>query len=182
MKVYREVYETIMELSNPHNISCVERFINLYGETLHARFPDESSVIFRRLDDADNTFGDALARLGRTIYISERVCRELCFTPNEVLAAIAHEIGHIAYRTDPFGFDPEQRADSLTYDIGLGQQMIGVIEKLLLSRRYRQLTSSLVGRIHFLQNLEAEKVRIPHLDAHLSGDVSGSSARHIVSR
>lgn len=143
-----------MTLINKDNISIVESFIRLYGDALeklapHYRLP----IIFRRLSPSQNNYADIMGRIGNTIYISEEEVGRIGLTPPEILASLAHEIGHVVYSTRGWDLDCEQRADSLAADLGLGSQMISAIEKILDSRRFQKLTSSLVSRIHFLQNM-----------------------------
>lgn len=143
-----------MKLSNPHNLNIVDSFIRLYGNALgELGFSDDMEIEFLPLSDDENEYADIIVRLGRRIYLSEREIGRLGLSAPELFAAIAHEIGHIVYHTSPWDADAESRADTLAAQLGLGEQMIAVIEKIIASRRYRNLTSLLVQRIHFLQHL-----------------------------
>ena len=136
-----------MKLSNPHKLPIVESFIRLYGSVLQSpEFPEELSVEFLPLSDDENEYADILVRLGKRIYLSEREIGKLGLSSPEIFAALAHELGHIVYRTHPWHTDSESRADTLAARIGLRDQMIAVIEKIIASRRYRNLTSLLVQR------------------------------------
>lgn len=143
-----------MKLLNKYELPIVDAFIRLYGEAIAERFGSESyDVEFLPLADEENEYGDLLVRLGKRIYISERQTGRLGLSEPELFAAIAHELGHIFYRTHPWAYDAENRADSMAAELGLGRQMISVIEKIIASRRYRNITRLLVQRIQFLQHL-----------------------------
>lgn len=144
----------LMQLINRDNIAIVDSFIRLYGEVVTELAPHFTHPIeFRLLDDSENEYRDIMARIGHSIDISPKEAGAIGLTEGEMLAAIAHEIGHIVYGTRSWMPDCEQRADAWSAQLGLGDQMISAIGKILDSRRYRRLTSLLVERIHFLQNL-----------------------------
>ncbi len=143
-----------MHFINRQDIEIVDVFVRLFGEPVaeaatHYNMP----IIFKRLDRDDNRYNDIMVSMGNTIYISMEEIGSIGLSDTETLAAIAHEIGHIVYGAHGWWPDCEQRADMLAAKIGLGNQMISAIEKFIDSRRYRPLTSELVGRIHFLQNM-----------------------------
>lgn len=144
----------MVKLKNKDNLEIVESFIRIYGKVIEEMFPDDDKNIeIYSLHDEDNEYHDIMARLGDKIYISKRECGQIGFTDIEIMAALAHELGHVLLHTDPFLPDAETRADGLAADIGLGTQMISVIEKIIYSRRYRNITSDLVHRIHNLQHI-----------------------------
>ena len=144
----------VMKITNPHNIPIVGSFLRLYGEALEERFDNEDfEVEILPLSEAENHYGDILVRLGKKIFISERRTGEIGLTEPEMFAAIAHELGHIFYHTRAWDVDAENRADTLAAELGLGSQMISVIEKIIMSRRFRNITSLLVQRIQFLKHL-----------------------------
>lgn len=149
------IYHTLlMRLINRDNIEIVDVFIRLYGELLEELAPHyKGDIIFRDLSDADNEYNDIMGRVGNVIYHSEKEVGHIGLSDTEVLAALAHEIGHIVYNTRGWQRDQEERADSFAAELGLGNQMISAIEKIISSHRYHNLTSLLVGRIHFLQNM-----------------------------
>lgn len=135
-------------------IAAVESYLRLFGPTLRSLFADRDFVIdFRALPDADNEYRDVAVRLNKTIYISVSEAGALGLTDPELFAAVSHEIGHIVYGMLPFGQDAESRADSLAAELGLGTQMISLIDKIIASRRFRNLTTQLVRRIQYLQHL-----------------------------
>ncbi|MCM1152652.1 MAG: hypothetical protein NC328_03240 [Muribaculum sp.] len=143
-----------MTYVNNHNIPVVNAFLRLYGETLQKKFADSDITInFLPLHDDENTYHDILARLNKQIYLSETEIGRLGLTNPEIFAAIAHELGHILYHTHPWGYDAETRADTLAAELGLGTQMISVIEKIIACRRFRHITSELVHRIQYLQHI-----------------------------
>lgn len=143
-----------MQLINRQNIEIVDVFIRLFGELVSSLAPHFTEPIeFKILKDEENQYHDIMARVGRTIYLSPSEIGSVGLSDTEVLAAIAHEIGHIVYHTHAWQPDCEQRADMWAAQLGLGSQMIAAIEKFIESRRYRTLTSLLVERIHFLQNM-----------------------------
>ena len=135
-------------------------FIRMYGDVLSCMFADRGDfvVAVRPLPDADNEYRDMVARLGNTIYISERECGLAGFSDTDLMAALAHEIGHIVYGSLPFGLDAEMRADTLAFELGLGTQMKSAIDKIIATRRYRHLTSQLVRRLQMLTALERSAV------------------------
>lgn len=143
-----------MRILNPDNISIVESFLRLYSPELERRFGTLNyEVVISSLSDEDNDFHDIAARLGKKIFISRSQTDSLGLTFPEIYALIAHELGHIFYHTDPWDVDGENRADSLAAELGLADQMISVIEKIIQSRRFRNVTSLLVQRIQFLKHL-----------------------------
>lgn len=143
-----------MTFKNNDNIEIVNSFLRLYGEAIQGLTEDNRECIeFFLLRDADNDYGDPIVSICNEIQLSLSELGKLGLTEPEIFAAIAHEIGHIAYGTLPFGVDAESRADSFAAELGLANQMISVIEKLIASRRYRRVTGALVQRIYFLQHL-----------------------------
>lgn len=148
--------------TNKYELPEVESFLRLYGDDLRARFDEmrkladnktdlPETIEFVPLPDEENEYDDVVVKLENRIYISKRMVGEMGFSYPELFAVLAHELGHILYRTHPWGFDAEERADSLAAELGLGTQMISVIEKIIASRRFRNITSALVRRIQFLQ-------------------------------
>lgn len=143
-----------MQLINRENLEIADCFIHLYGEVLNKIAGHyEGRIEFKRLGREDNEYHDIMVRLGNSIYISEEEVGMIGLSDTELLASIAHEIGHIVYNTHGWQPDCELRADTLAAELGLGSQMISAIEKIIDSRRYNKLTSLLVERIHYLQNM-----------------------------
>ena len=143
-----------MRLINKDNIEIVDVFIRLYGELIEDIAPHyKGDIVFKNLPADENEYHDIMGRVGNVIYHSEVEVGKSGLSDTEVLAALAHEIGHIVYNTRGWQQDQEERADSFAAELGLGAQMISAIEKIISSRRYHKLTSLLVGRIHFLQNM-----------------------------
>lgn len=143
-----------MIFNNPQEIPVVSSFLRLYGDSIKSKLSyDNREVTFHYLPDRDNDFKDPIARLGNDIFLSITEIGKMGFSYPEQFAAIAHEIGHVAYGTLPFGSDAETRADSFAAEIGLGSQMINVIERIIMSRKYRDITSGLVQRIYYLEHL-----------------------------
>lgn len=143
-----------MQLINRENIEIVDIFTHMYGDLLNSLMPHyQGTIEFKNLLTDDNEYKDIMGRVGNVIFISREEAGKIGLTDTEMLAAIAHEIGHIVYNTRNWQADCEQRADMLAADLGLGSQMIRAIEKILDSRRYQRLTALLIQRIHFLQNM-----------------------------
>lgn len=143
-----------MKLYNPFDLPVVASFIRLFGDTITEKFEDNNTVItFLPLSDDENEYDDIIVRLGDKIYLSEKEIGRLGLSDPEIFAALAHELGHILYHTHPWGFDAESRADTLAAELGLRDQMISVIDKIITSKRFRNVTSSLVQRIQFLKHL-----------------------------
>lgn len=158
--MYRKYY--MLRFENKYELPEVKSFLRLYGDVLESKFHDMSAtdqkelrlpdiIEFLPLDDDENQYDDVVVKLENKIYISKRMIGELGFTYPELYAILAHELGHILYRTTPWGFDSEERADSFAAELGLGTQMISIIEKIIYSRRFGNMTSALVRRIQFLQ-------------------------------
>lgn len=152
----------MQKFTNKYSIPEVDSFLRLYGDALVRRFDELRALAddktelpevieFVPLKDEENEYDDVVVKLENRIYISKRMVGEMGFTYPELFAVLAHELGHILYRTHPWGFDAEERADSMAAELGLGDQMIAVIEKIIASRKFRNVTSALVRRIHFLQ-------------------------------
>lgn len=140
-----------MNIYNPHKIEIVDSFIRLFQIPLNEKFPESNTdITLLPLPDGENEYDDIVVRLGNKIFLSEKQIGLLGLTQPEIYAAIAHELGHILYHTNPWVADSESRADTLAAELGLRDQMIAVIEKIILSRRYRHITSLLVQRINFL--------------------------------
>lgn len=143
-----------MKLENPYNLPVVEAFIRLYADAINDKCDWKNKTIrFLPLPDHENKFRDVIVRYRDAIYISSSEIGKLGLTRPELFASLAHELGHIVYGMQPFGIDAETRADAFAAELGLGSQMISVIEKIIHSRRYRDITSRLVQRIQFLQHL-----------------------------
>ena len=141
-----------MKLINVDNIAIVDKFIGMYGDSPVMK-RNAAKVIFRKLRAEDNDYKDIMARLGNEVYISEEEVAKFGFTEAEIYAAIAHELGHVVYATRGWDPDCEQRADSFSAELGLGESMINIIEKLIYCRRYPRQVSQFVARIHYLQNI-----------------------------
>lgn len=141
--------------ANIDNTGIVDGFLRMYGEYLEERYSDrDMEISFIDVDKGDdNQYHDIMARINNTIFISMNECGKIGLTDVEIFAAIAHEIGHIIFRADAFQADSENRADQLAAELGLGNQMISVIEKIIMSRRYPRLTTQLVQRIQFLSHI-----------------------------
>lgn len=150
-----------LKLRNPENIGVAGMFIQMFGPLLGKIFSDRGdlTIDIRILPDDANEYKDIVARLGRNIYISPSQCGAIGLTNAEIMASIAHEIGHIMYGSMPFGFDAEFRADSLAFELGLGVQMMGAIDKIIASHRYRHITGQLVQRLQMLGSMEHEQCR-----------------------
>lgn len=144
----------MIRFENCDGIPIVDSFIRLYGDLISSFAPHfDKTIFFKSLSPRENRFRDIMGRVGQTVYISMEEVGKIGLTDPEILASLAHEIGHVVYSTRNWHIDCEQRADTLASDLGLGTQMITAIEKILESRRYERLTSMLVSRIHFLQNM-----------------------------
>ena len=154
----------MIKFENRYGIECVDVFLRLYGDILRETFAENGSdsdgqggypgvIYFRPLPDEENEYGDVVVKLDDSVYISERQIGKMGFSMPELFAILAHELGHILYHTHPWGFDSEERADSLAAELGLGSQMISALERIIASRRFRNVTSALVRRIQFLQHL-----------------------------
>lgn len=152
----------MQKFTNKYALPEVDSFLRLYGDALVKRFDELRAISenkeelpevieFVPLADEENEYDDVVVKLENRIYISKRMVGEMGFSYPELFAVLAHELGHILYRTHPWGFDAEERADSMAAELGLGAQMISVIEKIIASRRFRNVTSALVRRIQFLQ-------------------------------
>lgn len=143
-----------MRLINKDNIDIVDFFIRIFKDRLEELAPHYTGdITFALLPDEENDYRDMMGRVGSIIYYSPQEVRKIGLSDTEMLAALAHEVGHIVYNTRGWQPDQEQRADSFAADLGLGTQMISAIEKIIESRRFNKLTSLLIGRIHFLQNM-----------------------------
>lgn len=153
------------KFENRFKLPVVDAFLRMYEDVLTEKFNDRpitgadngshlpEVIKFLPLPDDENDYDDVVVKIANRIYISERQVGRMGFTYPELFAVLAHELGHILYHTHPWAYDSEERADSLAAELGLGSQMISVIEKIIASRRFRNLTSALVHRIHFLQHL-----------------------------
>ena len=146
-----------MKFENPYQIPVVKSFLRLYSGTIDEIARDrDHRIVFLPLPDHENRYNDIIVRYRDAIYISETEINKLGLSAPEIFAALAHEIGHIVYGMLPFGTDAEMRADEFAAEVGLASQMIAVIEKIIMSRRFSDITSSLVQRIQFLHHLEQE--------------------------
>lgn len=149
-----------MRIYNPERIATADAFLRCFGETLDSLFADRDvDISIHSLPDEENEYHDIVVRLGNCIFLSEKEIGKLGLSDPEIFAAIAHELGHILYHTHPWAYDSEQRADTLAAQLGLRDQMISVIEKIIASRRFRHITAALVQRIQFLQHLGDEEIR-----------------------
>lgn len=140
---------------NIDGIDIVDSFLRLYGNIISGLFIDRDVVINIRNAElkGKNHYHDLMARINNDIFVSEKECGLIGLSEAEIFAALAHEIGHILYKADAFRPDSENIADQLAADLGLGSQMISVIEKIIESRRYPRLTSMLVQRIQYLGHI-----------------------------
>lgn len=143
-----------MTFRNPYKLLIVDSFTRLFSEAIYTMEESrEKSITFLPLPDQENPYRDIIVRYRDSIYLSQSEIGQLGLTEPEIFAALAHEVGHIFYGMHPFGIDAETRADSFAAQLGLADQMIMVIEKIILSKRFEGITSQLVQRIQFLQHL-----------------------------
>lgn len=151
-----------MKFINVDNIGMVESFIRLYGEKISRLAAEADSNIdtinFHHIRESDNLHRDIMVSLGRRICISEKEIERMNLTMGEVYAVIAHEIGHIIYNAPSFNPMSEQQADSVAMELGLGRQMISVLEKLLHYKKSRMSLGLTLTRIHYLQNMALSRV------------------------
>lgn len=143
-----------MELRNIDNLDIISSFLRLYSDAVKeiGSFY-KKDIRFFLLKEEENVYRDSILSFNGDVYISPVEIGRLGLSIPEIYAAIAHEIGHIVYRTNPWRHDAEQIADSFAADLGLRSQMISVIDRLISSKRHRNLVAEHVRRIQFLQNV-----------------------------
>lgn len=148
----------MMKLINRDGLPIVNAFIRLFGDAISSLVPSCCGDIeFRLLRESENEYHDLMGRVANIIYYSPEEVGRIGLTDSEILAALAHEVGHIAYNTRGWQQFCEERADTFAAELGLGRQMVSAIERILDSRKYPALSSQLIGRIHFLQNVLGEE-------------------------
>lgn len=77
------------------------------------------------------------------IIINDELCSQLKFNTNDILAAIAHEIGHIMFFfLENKQIDEELKADEFACKMGLSVELLGLLEKIQKSDIYNELTIS----------------------------------------
>lgn len=140
--LFEEKYSKILFSLYPH----IEKYI------LHCfTFDDYKSLEnvpildFSDLDIFGFSFDDTNKKndINAAIIISPSMCRELELENTEILAAIAHEIGHIIYLScdrikNMSGCWKEIYADKIATDIGLSKPMTSLLMKLKSSNYYSQ--------------------------------------------
>lgn len=91
------------------------------------------------------------------IIFNQAAIDNLELTEEEQYAAIAHEIGHIIYRffdkkeQFPKGQGEEIFADSIAAEIGLAEELLSLLEKMVSSGLFQDSVSRFGMRIKYLQ-------------------------------
>lgn len=122
-------------------------------------------IDFSENDCFEFAFDDRIIRNGdcpfASIIVNESACKRLCFTQDDKLAAIAHELGHIVHATNTILQNAheswkEKFADEVAGFIGLSKSLKSLIQKLKDSKLYSDYQNSLFDfRIMNLKDLIA---------------------------
>ena len=129
-------------LLNKFQIHIVSHLETIY--TKRAQFNNNDTFAFfldKEGVDASSTYAE--------IIVNIELCGKLELTEQELLAGIAHEIGHIIlyFRLDKFfyqGQEEEKYSDTFACKIGLANPLFSLLNKLINSKLYTNEQSRLM--------------------------------------
>ena len=153
----------MININNTQNLEIYTTFINEFGELLRNIDTDSTTNIFgvnvnHTLSSAvtisDDPFATNTIITPLLIVMNEAVCNDLNLTKRECFAMIAHEIGHILDTTPRVGNETQREinADIFTVRLGLSQELINGLTKIIDSCNYDAQVEGIQERIGVLRN------------------------------
>lgn len=150
---FNEIYSiraiSICPLLKKFQISVLNHHDSLYFEEVDTIENDVFAFFLNKEEyDASSTYAEILVNLDK--------CNKLCLTDQEVLAALAHEIGHIImfFREDKenfIGLALEASCDQYACKMGLAVPLSSLLDKLARFGEYpEELKQQMVSRRLFL--------------------------------
>lgn len=138
---------------NKTNLEVFDTFVQKYGQKALVLYPEFDDIqiyavsIFntRYAEEVDfyehDSFGFYFNYIAEPKYaeiiVNVETCRKMNFTEQEMMAAIAHELGHIKYtninEVDEQDKFSEIYSDEFTCDIGLGKPLSSLLNKFINS-------------------------------------------------
>lgn len=163
-------------IDNKSDIFCLNQFNGELGSkiksicpllkqfTIHVVNKNKSRFIKESQLRDNDTFGFYLVKdkfqISSTyieIIIDEKLFQQLCLTESEMMAAIAHEIGHVImfFREDKENFQGQAEevcCDSYACKIGLAVSLSSLLSKLINSNLYTKEQSAVMkNRLLFIK-------------------------------
>lgn len=146
---YSSQIVAICPLLNMFSVNIVPHCQTSYWQLADCNDNDAfCSYINKTKSDITSTYAE--------IMVNADVCNGLCLTNNEMMAGLAHEIGHIImyFRTDKdkyCGQSLEINCDVYACRIGLRESLISLIHKLIDCRKYSdELINQMQNRLNFI--------------------------------
>lgn len=136
------------------HLEIFDSFIGLYGENKFCQALNAECVSFEQPPFyGNNMFNSPFETCCTRIACSNEICQKLNFSKEEMYAMIAHEIGHIFYKTreiDSPVLDREKMADSMAILFGLKDELSSALQKIIDSGEYEDVKDDLYKRIEYL--------------------------------
>lgn len=147
-------YYNIIMIKNISSLEIFDSFIDLFGENEFCKAVNAVCVSFEQKPFCgNNIYNSPFERCFTYLACSDDVCQYLNFTKEEMYAMIAHEIGHIYYKTTEMDSPiliKEKMADSMAIQLGLKRELSSALQKMIDSGDYEDVAEDMRQRIHFL--------------------------------
>jgi len=136
---------------NKTDLEVFDTFVQKYGENALVLYPEFDDIQIYAVSIFDtqyaeevcfyehDTFGFYFNYIVEPKYaeiiVNEKACRNMCLTEQEMMAAIAHELGHIKY-TNINEVDVQDKfseifSDDFVCEIGLGKPLSSLLKKFI---------------------------------------------------
>ena len=157
-----------MIFNNVNTLQVVNDFEATFGTELVANYPElrdcnikiytdrEGDGFIKKYNDRDNSPYTS-NHLVREIMRSEAVFNECGFTREEEFAIIAHELGHfvagVRGEKSTDNMEEERRADAMAVFLGLKEEMISTIRKMIDLNIHPENNAEMEERINHLRQM-----------------------------
>lgn len=149
-----------MKIVNNFNNAYLKGFLERYAEIIQ-EFPDGKYDVYKMGSSEDHdafkySLIDDNAPFGTSndrIAINETQCERLGLEDGEKDACLFHEIGHILHPNEDDGLKKELTADSLAVEIGLEDQLVSALKKMVVSDVFNiEASNEMMNRIEHWSN------------------------------
>lgn len=153
----------MIKFKNPQNILIFEWFFEQFGPRINQLYNGEAvseisginskHPISQAILSPSDPFATNVKLTPLAVALNEPVCISLNLTEEEQYAMIAHEIGHILDSTPREDNQPlrERNADQFALRLGLDENLLSGLEKLVKSGAYEGEAEQLKHRIEYLK-------------------------------
>ena len=143
----------ILMINNFSKLKIFDSFIKLYGENECCKDIDIKLISFEQPPFCGcNKYDSPFETCVGYIACSTDICLTIGLVENEMYALIAHEIGHIFYKTSLMPstvsiLEKEKKADSMAIQFGLKNELSSALQKLIDSGKYEDVKEDLRQRV-----------------------------------